>query len=407
MGCTDCGKPWSGPVRFCPFCGTPAHAEYAGAERPRSLNLKPITGPTAASAAQAASTGTAKASPSNSPESPAALEVVLNAKTGSPTTLFPEKQDARSAAQASHAAGIEIVDRAMPALSTAPPQTLRPRFTSIKLLIGASVLMSGGYFALSAYQNHLKSGELQRFIDERVMRANASIDGGRLKEADALVTEILSRHGDNAVARSLRERIAVARRDASSQANLARRSLAKRDITSARRAAEIVRERDAESADYARLNADLVPREQQRDRLVDDARNCANNGDRACALTLIERALQIDRESPVKEIWTIMNVQVETQPASAVPSPAPSLPVAAAPPAVAPAPALSLEKEKSVECAAYVRNGRRALQSKSYDQAIASADDALNSRPDCPGARELKADAEQALQQARSIPVLN
>jgi tetratricopeptide (TPR) repeat protein len=267
--------------------------------------------------------------------------------------------------------------------------------------------MGGAYLTLSAYQSHTKATELQRFIDDRIMRSNASIDRGRPKEAEALVSEILSRQGDNAVALSLRDRIAASRKEASAQAASARRSLAQRDLASARRAAEAVRERDADSAEYVRLNADLVPREQQRDRLINDARRCASNGDRACALTLIERALQVDRESPVKEIWAMVGIQAEPPPAAAVPSPSPAQRAVARPQVVAPTPSLSADQEKAVECAAYVRSGRRALQNKAYDQAITSADDALNTLPNCQGALELKTEAEHALQQARSIPVLN
>jgi tetratricopeptide (TPR) repeat protein len=368
----------------------------------------------------------AKPSPGQSPHaSTSAPTPTLTNTAESTKTPAPAKPEADRAERAADGAGADISPRAAPGLGAEPPPPPRPRLAFLKLLIGASVLMGGAYLAFSAYQSHLKSAELQRFIDDRIMRANASIDGGHLKEADALVTELLARQGDNAVALSLRDRIAAIRKEASSQAASARRSLAQRDVTSARRAAEIVRQRDADSAEYVRLNADLVPREQERDRLLEDARRCASNGDRACALTLIERALQVDRESPVKEIWGMVGVQVEPPPAAATPSPAPATRVVthppevaepspapaqravARPPVVAPAPSLSLDQEKAVECAAYVRNGRRALQNKAYDQAIASADDALNSLPNCPGARELKTEAEHSLQQARSIPVLN
>lgn len=322
------------------------------------------------------------------------------------------------AAQGAGQGGTPVTHQLPPADEpVAPPEGKKSGGGWFKWVLILGLLIGGAYYLFKPNPIEAKAKEVRVLIEK-----------GRLDQAQTELRELTAMKAETAVIKPLRDSLDDARRKSAKLAAEARLALNRKQYEQANKLVEQAVNLNVNNAEAARVSQDLN-KELQRVLAAEKAAAERRAAQEAAAKEAAEREAQQASQKPADVVPAKPAVVV---PPSAGPQAVPHTPSSqpAAPPSVSrppsagggaqpePAPAARpaspapvteskpVVDPKVIECETMVKAGRRALQNKAYDQAIANANDAMAVLPGCYGAAQLRDAAQREKRRAQEGVVI-
>ena len=306
-------------------------------------------------------------------------------------------------------------------LQPAPtPATPPPKKRSGCLGCAGFIVLALAIAGIAAYfyiTNWLKQNELAGLNRE----ATAHIAAGDIVSADAAIEKIRALDGKSAFISANTTKISVAKRDAIDAIKKSQTALRDRDLAAARGTLLKAGKLDRTNALLQTQDTAIKAREKVRDQALEAMRKCLSVNDFACSKTQAANATRIDKSydataeftkaevayrvaqnNPIQSGVTSFLEAAATALVRAATDSSPSTPNPANTPSVAPK-APRAGGSALPDCDQLLLQSTNARQNRRHDEAVQTAEAALNFSPACAGAQEALDAALTARRRARQF----
>ena len=421
LRCGKCREALNGEVIFCPFCGAPQN----GASTP-SATPPPIPQASATAAKPPPIPVTAASSaPFTISVEPEAVTAIKAVPPPLPPPLPPappvppplpvrEPTIAHSPSQAPVPARTPAPPPA-PAAAP-PPQKKRSGCLGCAGFIVLALAIAGiaAYFYIT---NWLKQNELAGLNREAI----AHIAAGDIVSADAAIQKIRTLDGKSAFISANTAKIAATKRDAVEAIKKSQTALRDRDLAAARDTLLKAAKLDRTNALLVTQDTAINAKEKLRDQALEAMRKCLSVNDFACGKTQAGNATRIDKSfdavaeftkaevayrdaqnNPIQSGVTSFLEAAATALVRAATEPSPSTPSPANTPSASPK-APRTGGSALPDCDQLLLQSKNAQQNRRHDEAVQTAEAALNFSPACAGAQEQLDAALTARRRAKQL----
>ncbi len=403
LRCEKCREALNGEVVFCPFCGAPQNGASTPSATPPPIPQSAAKPPPIPVTAVASAPFTISAEP----EAVVAIKAVpppLHPASPAPSAPpvpppLPVREPTIAPSQAP-----------VPAFTPAPPPTPAPAPPPQKKRSGCLgcagfIVLALAIAGIAAYfyiTNWLKQNELAGLNRETI----AHIAAGDIVSADAAIEKIRTLDGKSAFISANTTKIATAKRDAVEAIKKSQTALRDRDLAAARDTLLKAAKLDRTNALLVTQDTAIKAREKLRDQALEAMRKCLSANDFACGKTQAGNATRIDKSfdamaeftkaeiayrdaqnNPIQSGVTSFLEAAATALVRAATEPSPSAPSPANTPSAAPKTPRS-GASALPDCDQLLLQSKNAQQNRRHDEAVQTAEAALNFSPACAGAQE-------------------